>query len=209
MNVSIADACQVPAFIDSGSELNALSLSFCREHNISFQKNNRKFCLANNSVFNSIGHVRLRVKYEEECQLLDFDIFSSCISNVILGRPGLRQFGVVLSFAAMSSEDVTVSERLSLFQKDQLLKLIRDYDDVFGLNGTVVKGFEHSVSLKSGTKPFISKAYKVPHKLENEMNEQIEQMLSEGIIRKSTSPWRSPSFFVKKKEWKVEICDRF
>lgn len=209
MTVNIARH-DVSAFVDSGSELNALSLAFCSMHHISFKRQSQTFCLADNSQFSSVGFIRLPVKYEAEEKLLDFYVFPSCISDVILGRPGLRQFGVVLSFASVtknSLNDVIIFDKLAPSQKDQITRLLHEYSDVFGLNGTVVKGFEHSISLKPEARPFISKAYKVPHKLEDEMDEQIERMLTDGIIRKSNSAWRSPSFFVKKKngKWRFVI----
>lgn len=209
MKISIAQT-NVNAFVDTGSELNALSLKFCNEHNIRFPRQIRKFCLADNSVFNSIGFIRIPVEYEDETKLLDFYVFSNCISDVILGRPGLRQFRVVLSFAAVTGnllDEVTLSDRLDHAQKRHVVNLLREYEDIFGLNGTVVKGFDHSINLKCDAKPFISKSYKVPHKLESEMNLQIEEMVKNNIIRKSSSAWRSPSFFVKKKngKWRFVI----
>ena len=41
--------------------------------------------------------------------------------------------------------------------------------------------------------PIHSSPYKVPQKLEEEVNKEIEKMLLLGIIRPSMSPWASPS----------------
>ena len=39
-----------------------------------------------------------------------------------------------------------------------------------------------------------------------EVEEQIQTMLKEGIIKESSSPWMSPTIFVRKKNGDVRIC---
>ena len=44
-----------------------------------------------------------------------------------------------------------------------------------------------------------------PTKLK-ELNEQLKEFLEQGFIRTSTSPWRAPVLFVKKKDGSLQLC---
>lgn len=48
-------------------------------------------------------------------------------------------------------------------------------------------------------KPVYSKSYPYPQALKNEVNKQVEKLLSDGIIRPSHSPYNSPVWIVPKK----------
>ena len=39
-----------------------------------------------------------------------------------------------------------------------------------------------------------------------EMKAQLEELLSKGFIRPSTSPWGAPILFVKKKDGSLQLC---
>ncbi len=54
--------------------------------------------------------------------------------------------------------------------------------------------------LKSGTKPVYIPAYKLPHSQRQVVDEQIDDMLQQGVIQPSKSPWNSPLFLVPKKD---------
>ncbi|EEQ97537.1 retrovirus polyprotein, putative [Perkinsus marinus ATCC 50983] len=54
--------------------------------------------------------------------------------------------------------------------------------------------------------PMAQRPRRVPHKWQADIRGQIDDMLREGIIRPSMSPWRSPCVYVKKKTGGVRIC---
>ena len=43
-------------------------------------------------------------------------------------------------------------------------------------------------------------AYRLPHKQREVVNQAVEEMLEEGVIQHSRSPWNSPLFLVPKKD---------
>src|SRR5688572_19372253 len=61
-----------------------------------------------------------------------------------------------------------------------------------------------------GKRPIKQRAYGVfdPKKLEYQ-KQHIDELLKEGIIRKSKSPWASPVILAKKKEGKFRFCGDF
>jgi hypothetical protein len=67
----------------------------------------------------------------------------------------------------------------------------------------------HQVKLKPGTAPFKAAHRRVPPAHQKTLDEQIGEMLRQGIIRKSTSPWASPIVLVKKKDGTWRICVDF
>ena len=54
--------------------------------------------------------------------------------------------------------------------------------------------------------PIHVRPYRIPHKYEQEVKQQIQKMEKEGIIEKAGSPWQSPVVVVKKKDGSARIC---
>jgi len=68
------------------------------------------------------------------------------------------------------------------------------FSDVPGLTTRV----EHVVQLTPGFKPKRMRAYKIPERLQPEVERQLDEMLTNGIIRESNSPMSSPLVCVLK-----------
>lgn len=49
---------------------------------------------------------------------------------------------------------------------------------------------------------------KIPVHLRNEVVKQTQDMLQQGIVEESISPWSSPVVFVKKKRWEPKLLCR-
>lgn len=63
----------------------------------------------------------------------------------------------------------------------------------------------HYIRTKT-TEPVVSGLYRLGNKHEAAASEIITKYLKEGIIRKSTSPWRSPIVMVNKKNGGMRLC---
>ncbi len=59
---------------------------------------------------------------------------------------------------------------------------------------------EHHIKLKPGSNPVYINAYKLPHSQRHLVEELIKDMLDQGVIQESNSPWKSPLFLVPKKD---------
>ena len=89
-------------------------------------------------------------------------------------------------------------DHLSLGEREQLLRLLDDYSDIFSDKPGFCPLIEHKIKLTSDFKPKRMRAYKVPEVLKPEVDKQIRDMLDQGIIVPSTSEMASPVVCVLK-----------
>lgn len=60
-----------------------------------------------------------------------------------------------------------------------------------------------------GAQPFHIRPYRYPPVLKTEIERQVQEMLSQGLIQPSTSPFSSPVLLVKKKDNSYRFCVDF
>jgi hypothetical protein len=78
--------------------------------------------------------------------------------------------------------------------------LLNDYSDLFVVpNGLPpVRRHDHCIHLLSGTAPIAVRAYRYPHLLKDEIERQCAEMLAQGIIRETSSPFSALVLLVRK-----------
>ena len=92
-------------------------------------------------------------------------------------------------------------DHLNCEEKKHLVKLICQYQPIFHLKPNKLS-FTNAVKHKIETQddmPIHSKSYRYPYHLREEVQKQIRELLEQGIIRPSSSPWSSPIWVVPKK----------
>ncbi|XP_057418840.1 uncharacterized protein LOC130713055 [Lotus japonicus] len=87
-------------------------------------------------------------------------------------------------------------------QLEELDKLLYRFDVVFQEKQGLPpgRGREHCITIQEGKGPVNVRPYRYPHHHKNEIEKQVREMLSAGIIRQSTSAYSSPVILVKKKD---------
>jgi hypothetical protein len=65
---------------------------------------------------------------------------------------------------------------------------------------------EFVIELQPGTAPISKRPYRMPPKELAELKAQLQELLDEGYIRPSSSPWGCPALFVKKKDGSLRMC---
>ena len=89
-----------------------------------------------------------------------------------------------------------------------LALLLQQYKNVFdtptGLPPPRIQ--DHGIPLEPGSGPVKIKPYRYPHSQKEQIEIMIQQMLLEGIIQPSTSPFSSPVLLVKKKDGTWRFC---
>lgn len=92
-------------------------------------------------------------------------------------------------------------DHLNTEEKRKLINLISKFPSVFYLEGddlSFTNVIKHKIETRDDL-PVHAKSYRYPYCHKEEVQNQISKMLSQGIIRPSTSPWCSPIWIVPKK----------
>lgn len=92
--------------------------------------------------------------------------------------------------------------------KPGLIDALYEYADVFQLPGQALGNtplVKHVIET-GGHAPIAQRPYRVPQSRRKALKENIDEMLNEGIIRPSTSPWASPVVIVDKPDGSIRIC---
>ena len=86
---------------------------------------------------------------------------------------------------------------------EQIENFLLDYTDVLALDDDALGCtdiIEHHINLEKHTPVIYVPAYRLTHKHKEEINKTVEQMLKEGIIEPSKSPYNFPLLAVPKKD---------
>ena len=103
-----------------------------------------------------------------------------------------------------------VVEQASPEVRDSLRNIIQDYQDVFPEK--LPKGVppsrevEHAIETDPEAVPPSRAPYRLGPKEMEEMEEQIKDLLNQGYIRPSYSPYGAPILFVPKKDGRWRMC---
>lgn len=86
--------------------------------------------------------------------------------------------------------------------------LLHQYDQLFQTPSRLPppRQVVHRITLKPSTTPVTVRPYRYPHFQKNEIERQVSDLLSAGLIRSSTSPYSSPVLLVKKKDDTWRLC---
>ena len=97
--------------------------------------------------------------------------------------------------------DVDLSESaLSPNQQQELLALLCDYSDLFATNnGPLGRTSVVQHAIHTEGHPIRQPVRRQPKALQDVINTEVQQMLQDGIIQPSFSPWSSPVVMVKKR----------
>jgi len=104
--------------------------------------------------------------------------------------------------------DVKVNPELTFAQRNEVLALLAEFDEVFTDIPSVTNLGEHSIELTS-TIPVYSRPYPVPYAMREVVESEIQTMLSLGIIEPSTASYASPVVLVRKPDGSNRVCIDF
>ena len=87
-------------------------------------------------------------------------------------------------------------------ESTRLMALLEEFDDVFAVNPkkpSVAKYAQHVIDT-GNAQPIKARNVRVSPQVEKEINIQVTQMLENGVIQPSSSPWASRVILVQKKD---------
>ena len=101
-------------------------------------------------------------------------------------------------------------KEVGLHQKEQskLIELVGEYSELFALSSTELgctSLIEHSIN--AGDHPPVKQLpRRVPHSLKTKVSQHVKEMLKQGVVTPSHSPWASPVVLVAKKDGTTRFC---
>ena len=107
----------------------------------------------------------------------------------------------------LESVDLSNSD-LDEKQQAQLNQLLHDNHDIFALNDDELGHtslVEHHIDT-GDSRPIYRQPYRVSPAVRNSIDHHVQQMLDQGIIQPSVSPWAAPVVLVRKKDGTERFC---
>ncbi|XP_047741136.1 uncharacterized protein LOC125179399 [Hyalella azteca] len=101
-----------------------------------------------------------------------------------------------------------ISKELTTEQKKQMETLLETEKAVFSSVPGQIAGLKYRISVNT-EKPIRMLPYKVPFHLKNQVKEELEKWLRQGIIRKSTSEWASPMVVMRNADDSLRLAIDF
>ncbi|UYV66656.1 hypothetical protein LAZ67_4002457 [Cordylochernes scorpioides] len=98
-----------------------------------------------------------------------------------------------------------INKNLSPKEQEDLKQILIKYADLFSPRLGRTNLAKHWIDTEDA-KPIKHKPYRVSPKERDIIKDQIDEMLKEGIIRPSSSPWSFPVILVKKRDGKFRFC---
>ena len=91
-------------------------------------------------------------------------------------------------------------------QSKELRNLLLKYKEVFSDDPGNCNVMEHEINLKEGFVPKKQNPYRIPEKLRDEVERQINELLKLGKIRPSNSVYQHPLLCVAKPDGSIRLC---
>ncbi|XP_044367478.1 uncharacterized protein [Triticum aestivum] len=121
---------------------------------------------------------------------------------------GAVGFAMSLQFMTQVSNYSCISTQPEPKITEEPLPVLEQYKELFTepTNLPPTRECDHTIPLKEDTTPPNVRPYRVPHLQKNEMEQQIQLLLSRHIIQHSMSPYASPAILVRKKGGTWILC---
>ena len=100
------------------------------------------------------------------------------------------------------------SGHLTAIQRTRLVELLQSYSDVFALDPSelgVTSVVQHSIHTGEH-RPTRQPVRRMPFSLRPQVDKLVQEMLTQGVIEPSASPWASPVVLVRKKDGTMRFC---
>ena len=219
--------------LDTGARINVMSWkTFQRFQGVILTKTTETLNCANNGRLEVKGKARLKVTVSGIVRWITFTIVEQLTPDVIGGIEMQKEFKInlvwtekvegfdedldehICNIVAQFGQKISGEERFQRAKKTlktnnpKIIDLIRKYQDVFMANKwdigctTLLK---HSIKTRGD--PINVKPRRQPVNLESKIDEAIQNLWNNNIIKECNSPWNTPLICVWKKEKQdIRLC---
>ena len=125
-------------------------------------------------------------------------------------RDLMKKTGPKKRFLSVEGREAEILESVDPGVHWKLKELVDEFKDVFP--DTLPKGrppkrdIVHEIRTEEGAKPPSQPPYRLGPAEQDEMEEQVKDLLAQGFIRPSASPYGAPILFVPKKDGRWRMC---
>ena len=122
----------------------------------------------------------------------------------------MKRTGPKKRFLSVEEREAQILERVDPGVRGKLKELVDEFKDVFP--DTLPKGrppkrdIVHEIRTEEGAKPPSRPPYRLSPFEQDKMEEQVKDLLAQGFIRPSASPYGVPILFVPKKDGRWRMC---
>ena len=122
----------------------------------------------------------------------------------------MKATGPKKSFLTVEERKEEIFQKVQPEYRDTLRSIVEEYKEVFP--DRLPKGhppkrdIEHHIETVPGAEPPSRPPYRLGPAEQDEMEEQIRDLLAQGFIRPSASPYGAPILFVPKKDGRWRMC---
>jgi len=214
------------AMVDSGAAVNVIDEEALRRimPRANLKRCDKKLEGANHRRIAVVGMLRVAMNLQGKTTPIELIVVKRLSTDLILGGPGLRDLGLQADFVTRtiyrdkevintlteiepktrekSTMEVDIDKNLSPKRQDQLRAITTKWANT--LVETIqdrgpAKGYKFSINT-GDTKPIYVPLRTYSPREQEELDKQIEEMLSKHIITRIKSPWSAPVLLVKKKD---------
>lgn len=104
----------------------------------------------------------------------------------------------------------SIDQELPFDRQKELRDLVKEYRDIMWEEGKrlpcVRIGVEHEIRLQNNTVPIAFKTRRLSPKEEVEVRKEIDDLIAQGLIGPSTSPWAAPIVCARRKNGKLRLA---
>ena len=121
-----------------------------------------------------------------------------------------KESGPKKNIISVKEREREVLDSVPAIHRKSLEKIIQEYRDVFPEK--LPKGappnreVQHHIEIEPGSDPPYRPPYRLGPAEQDELEEQIKDLLAQGFIRPSCSPYGAPILFVPKKDGRWRMC---
>ena len=196
--------CSYDALLDTGASINVIEKSLLSQKDLKdVQKDTISATCANGDTLKINGKLKILIQIGKLKKEVEFYVVEKVKPKIVAGMPFLNLFG----FELVTKENVSNIDADQ--HKDEKLKsLLNKFDSIFMKNKWDVGKtnlLKHEI-ITNGS-PIQINPRRQPVHLQQQIQEDISQLLKNGIIKECESAWNSPIVCVKKKDQKeIRIC---
>lgn len=191
--------------------------------NIRLNRNGTLVCkVANDQKTSVLGSARVPIKLMDRVKLIDVIVVPDIHHPLILGINFFVSMGIVpnlrkdcwhfdtstvdkdyqLDLAKVTS--VQGKDALTENQRESLDCLVDQYFELMGDKLGCTSLVEHHI--QTNATPIKQRYYRVSPAVQAQIDWELDRMLAEGVVEKSSSAWSSPILLVKKKDGSFRFC---